>query len=86
MPITNINHDSHQNIKIDSNTLNNHGDYTDPGWYKHPAGTIAYEWTGPMNEPARFKSEGGQSMPTQGKPAASEVRVRKPAGGGGHAH
>jgi manganese oxidase len=62
------------------------GDYTDPGWYKHPAGTIAYEWTGPMNEPARFKSEGGQSMPTQGKPAASEVRVRKPAGGGGHAH
>jgi manganese oxidase len=23
-----------------------HGDYKDPGWYKHPKGTVAYEWTG----------------------------------------
>jgi FtsP/CotA-like multicopper oxidase with cupredoxin domain len=22
------------------------GDYKDPGWYKHPSGTVAYEWTG----------------------------------------
>ncbi len=22
------------------------GDYKDPGWYKHPPGTVAYEWTG----------------------------------------
>jgi FtsP/CotA-like multicopper oxidase with cupredoxin domain len=22
------------------------GDYADPGWYKHPPGTVAYEWTG----------------------------------------
>ncbi|MCP5279727.1 MAG: copper oxidase [Thiobacillus sp.] len=22
------------------------GDYSDPGWYKHPEGTVAYEWTG----------------------------------------
>jgi len=22
------------------------GDYRDPGWYKHPAGTVAREWTG----------------------------------------
>jgi manganese oxidase len=22
------------------------GDYTDPGWYKHPPGTVAYEWRG----------------------------------------
>ena len=21
------------------------GDYRDPGWYKHPKGTVAYEWT-----------------------------------------
>src|SRR5574343_805521 len=27
------------------------GDYTDPGWYKHPAGTVAYEWTGALPEP-----------------------------------
>ncbi|MGE0719119.1 MAG: multicopper oxidase family protein [Alphaproteobacteria bacterium] len=24
------------------------GDYRDPGWYRHPAGTVAYEWTGPL--------------------------------------
>ena len=23
------------------------GDYTDPGWYKHPQGTVAYEYSGP---------------------------------------
>jgi len=22
------------------------GDYKDPGWYKHPNGTVAYEWKG----------------------------------------
>ena len=38
----------------------------------------AYEWTGALAEPARFKSEGGQSMPAAGKPPAAEVRVRKP--------
>ena len=21
-------------------------DYKDPGWFKHPAGTVAYEWKG----------------------------------------
>jgi hypothetical protein len=25
-----------------------HGDYKDPGWYKHPPGTLAREWTGEM--------------------------------------
>jgi hypothetical protein len=24
------------------------GDYRDPGWYEHPAGTVAREWTGPV--------------------------------------
>ncbi len=62
------------------------GDYTDPGWYEAPPGTVAYEWTGPLAEPARFKSEGGQSMPAHGKPAVGEVQVRKPKAGGGHAH
>ena len=23
------------------------GDYKDPGWYRHPPGTVAYEWKGP---------------------------------------
>jgi hypothetical protein len=24
------------------------GDYRDPGWYQHPKGTVAYEWTGEL--------------------------------------
>ena len=24
------------------------GDYTDPGWYAHPPGTVAWEWTGDL--------------------------------------
>jgi manganese oxidase len=53
------------------------GDYSDPGWYEQPAGTQAYEWTGPLPEPSRFKSE------PSGVPAA-EVQVRKPTGHAGH--
>jgi FtsP/CotA-like multicopper oxidase with cupredoxin domain len=28
-------------------------DYADPGWYEHPEGTVAYEWTGDRPAPAR---------------------------------
>ncbi len=62
-----------------------HGDYKDPGWFKHPAGTVAHEYTGPLSEPARFKSEGGQSMPRAKKPdKAVEVRARKPTSHSDH--
>jgi len=60
------------------------GDYTDLGWYKQPAGTQAYEWTGPLAEPARFKSENRQSMPVQGKRNETEIKVGKPSGHSGH--
>ena len=61
------------------------GDYKDPGWYKHPAGSNAFEWTGELAEPARFASEGGHSMPSPRKPAQEiEVQVRKPKGHSGH--
>ncbi|NVM78386.1 FtsP/CotA-like multicopper oxidase with cupredoxin domain [Duganella sp. SG902] len=59
------------------------GDYTDPGWYKHPAGTVAYEWTGALPEPARSSNAGGQSMPAVNKPNV-EMTVRKPSGHSGH--
>ena len=55
------------------------GDYRDPGWYKHPAGSVAYEWAGALPEPVR-----GQGA---GKPAAKsgvEMTVRKPGGHSGH--
>jgi hypothetical protein len=57
------------------------GDYSDPGWYQQPPGTQAYEWTGPLAEPQRFRVEGGRSMPPQTSPATDiEVKVRKPNG------
>jgi FtsP/CotA-like multicopper oxidase with cupredoxin domain len=61
------------------------GDYSDPGWYKHPAGTVAYEWTGDLAKPARSSEAGGQSMPLK-KPLSEpvEVQVRKPSGHTGH--
>jgi FtsP/CotA-like multicopper oxidase with cupredoxin domain len=46
-------------------------DYKDPGAYKHPAGTVAYEWQGPPGEAPRAKS-----APSK-KPAA-EFDVIKP--------
>ncbi len=61
------------------------GDYKDPGWFKHPPGTVAHEFTGALAEPARFKAEAADSMKAAGKPAqATEVRVRKPSGHAGH--
>jgi hypothetical protein len=61
------------------------GDYKDPGWYKHPQGSVAFEWTGSLAEPARFQSEGGQSMPAMNMPMKDvEVKVRKPTGHGNH--
>lgn len=61
------------------------GDYSDPGWYRQPPGTSAFEYTGPTAEPARFQAESGQSMPLKEKPAqAIEFQIRKPAGHSGH--
>ena len=51
------------------------GDYKDPGWFKQPAGTQAYEWTAPLPDPARFKAESPGAATTP----ATEVQVRKPA-------
>jgi manganese oxidase len=39
-----------------------HGDYSDPGAYKHPQGTVAYEVDAPASEPAR------QETPATAKP------------------
>ena len=56
-------------------------------WFKHPEGSVAHEYTGPLAKPARFKSEGGQSMPRAEKPLTpTEVKVRKPSGGGHDNH
>ncbi|MBI3156696.1 MAG: copper oxidase [Burkholderiales bacterium] len=62
------------------------GDYRDPGWYAHPPGTVAYEFTGELPAPARFQAEGPGAMPAVKPPHDVEVRARKPAGGHGAHH
>ena len=65
------------------------GDYRDPGWFRHPPGTQARLYSGPLPEPRSAPAA------TPPKPAASapagpsagagvEVQVRKPSGHGGH--
>jgi FtsP/CotA-like multicopper oxidase with cupredoxin domain len=57
------------------------GDYKDPGWYRHPAGEVAYEWTGALPDAARRTTAGGKAMPAQNMPMKEvEVQVRKPMG------
>ncbi|MCC6250775.1 MAG: multicopper oxidase domain-containing protein, partial [Rubrivivax sp.] len=58
------------------------GDYGDPGWFKHPPGTVAYEFTGRLPDAARFGADSAGSMPALARPAQDiEVKVRKPSGG-----
>jgi len=55
------------------------GDYRDPGWYKHPPGTVAYEYTGAVPPSSRSSSAGGQSMPRAHRGSTDTVvSVRKP--------
>ena len=63
------------------------GDYKDPGWYQHPPGEVAFEWTGAMSNPARFSAEGGQSMPRMVNPKQEvEVQIRKPQNTSSHSN
>jgi hypothetical protein len=48
------------------------GDYKDPGWFKHPPGTVAYEFAGAAPAPAR------KSDPPSAAPARGELKVIKP--------
>ncbi len=51
------------------------GDYSDPGWYAFPPGTVAREWTGPT--PAAVRAPSPQAD-------GRELRARKPHGHAGH--
>ena len=54
------------------------GDYKNPGWYTHPAGTVASEYTGELAPPRRATDKKtSSSMPLE-KVADIEVQVRKP--------
>ena len=47
------------------------GDYSDPGWFKHPVGTLAREYTGELDAPVRGKAD---------KADAKTLSARKPSG------
>ncbi len=52
-------------------------DYRDPGWFKHPQGTVAYEWTGDVQTPPRAEGP----VPDENDPT---VRVVRTASAGNH--
>ena len=51
------------------------GDYSNPGWYKHPAGTVATEYQGEVAAPLHSTDDLSEQA------AAIELQVRKPGGG-----
>ncbi|SFB79916.1 multicopper oxidase family protein [Collimonas sp. OK412] len=58
-------------------------DYKDPGWYKHPAGTLAYEWKGgaaAMPEAARAPDARRMAA----KPGEKVLKVIKPSSHDNH--
>jgi hypothetical protein len=59
------------------------GDYSDPGWYRQPAGTQAREWKGTVPEPARANA-GSAAAPPAIPGKGAEVNIRKPSGHGSH--
>jgi hypothetical protein len=59
------------------------GDYKDPGWYRQPQGTQAFEWKGALPEAARAGA-GSAPAPAAGPGGGAEVNIRKPSGQGSH--
>ena len=55
------------------------GDFKDPGWYKAPPGTTAYEWTGALAEAPRAQTKAAMSNST-----TIEMKARKPSNHQGH--
>jgi hypothetical protein len=60
-------------VKVRDNVA--HGDFKDPGWFKHPAGTVAREYTGALEQPARGRAPAGD---------AGTLKARKPSDHQGH--
>ena len=55
------------------------GDYRDPGWYRHPQGTVAYEWQG--ERPSSI--EAPMHAPTTSPTRKIELKAVKPDSGHG---
>jgi len=50
-------------------------DYKDPGWYKHPAGTVAYEWGGAAPDAPKMT---GAAQPNAGSNPEIQLHARRP--------
>jgi hypothetical protein len=59
-------------------------DYKDPGWYRHPDGTVAYEWQGDRPSASRAPVEAQGTAHPRSKDI--ELKAVKPGGKGGHQH
>jgi len=58
------------------------GDYKDPGWFKHPPGTVAFEWQGPV--PASVTAPGPAPVPKAGGAMQVIKPGSRPGGHGEH--
>jgi hypothetical protein len=63
------------------------GDYSDPGWYRHPAGTVAREWAGDGAEALPPAPRAPDARPAPA-PAGQAMDARKPGANDmtGHEH
>jgi manganese oxidase len=59
-------------------------DYSDPGWYKHPEGTVAYEWTGDPLPEAKRASASPKGRAAEFRAIDSRKRPRVSGGHGNH--
>ncbi len=57
-------------------------DYKDPGWYRHPKGSVAYEWAG--TDEAMPAAADAPDKNTQTKPGEHVLKVRKSTDHTGH--
>jgi hypothetical protein len=55
-----------------------HGVYVDPGWYTHPKGQQAYEYTGELPETAKQFSPGNKLLEPTTSPVVSRYQAVKP--------
>ena len=66
------------------------GDYRDPGWFRHPAGTVAREVPGanvpPATRSAPAAKGGSNQTYAKGGGDKTDASVRKPSGHGAHDH
>ncbi|MDT3670598.1 MAG: copper oxidase [Aromatoleum sp.] len=54
------------------------GDYSNPGWFAHPTGRVAYDWAGALRDPPRMDAAHGSSKARDGATAEATMEVRKP--------